>query len=75
MIPEHVLTVCAVLAVGYVLVRWGELIFLGYAIYHFWTEQWTYAVLALVYLFFFSFVKAVVMGLSRWTGVYNGKWI
>lgn len=75
MIPDHVVTICVALIALYVVVRWGDFIFLGHTIYFFWTEQWTYAGLALVYFFFFSFVKAVVMGLSRWTGIYNGKWI
>ena len=75
MIPDHVVTLCVVVLVAYVILRWGEIIFLGWTLFYFWTEQWTAAGLAFGFFCFLTFVKRMVMGHMRWSGQYNGKWI
>jgi hypothetical protein len=64
----------AVIATGYIVLRWGSVIFLCYALFHLCAEQWTAATLAFVFAFFIEFVKRMVIGLSRLTGAHRKHW-
>jgi hypothetical protein len=65
LIPDHFAALTLVLAIGWILYRWGTPIFLAYAIYHFWTGEWFFAGLAFAVAWFIEAVKAAAMLLAR----------
>ena len=68
MIPEHVATLFVIVCVAWIFFRWGALIFLAYAVWHFWVSEWTLAGLALLFAFFIEALKAprtLLMVLTR----------
>lgn len=75
MIPEHVVALVVVIFIGWVLFRWGGLIFLAYALWHFWAGEWFSAGFAFVVACFIEKVKARVMWRARHYYGYRGPWI
>lgn len=74
MIPEHVIVLALVLIAGWVLYRWGVVIFSVYAIAHFIAGQWFEAGLA----FFLACCIGVVQSLAEWllwNGHGRGAWL
>lgn len=74
MVIDHIVMLGVVMLVAWLLLRWGTLIFLGYAFYHFCLSEWGYAIAALVFACVIEMVKGALMFWERLTGSYNGPW-
>jgi hypothetical protein len=57
-IPDHVHALAVVIAIAWVLYRWGTLIFLGYALYHFWLGEHFFAGFAFAIAWLIEAVKS-----------------
>ena len=68
MIPDHVVALALVIATGWILYRWGTLIFLAYTFYHFWTGEWFFAGFAFAIACCIEAVKAPALLLARIEG-------
>jgi hypothetical protein len=47
------------------LYRWGTLILVCYALYHFWMQQWTDAGLALIFAGLIALIRTFIKTLTR----------
>lgn len=56
--PLVILVACV--AAAWVILRWGPIIFIGYAIWHFALGDWTATGLALAFACFLQFLKAPI---------------
>ena len=68
MIPDHIVALALVIAIGWILYRWGALIFMGYALYHFWLGEYFFAAFAFAVAWFIEAVKAPALFLARLEG-------
>lgn len=74
MIPDQVVAFALVIAIGWMLYRWGTLIFLGYALYHFWIGEWFFAGFAFAIAWFIEALRAPIMFVAR-VERNRGSWI
>jgi hypothetical protein len=73
MIPEHVVMLVIVPVAGWVLYRWGVLIFAACALFHLVVGDWSNAALAACLAIFLSVVQALASWLT-WNGQDRGGW-
>jgi hypothetical protein len=71
MIPDHIVALALVIVIGWMLYRWGALIFMGYALYHFWVGEYFFAVFAFAVAWFIEAVKAPTMFMARLEGIWQ----
>jgi hypothetical protein len=72
--PPHLVTLGCVLLVVWVLMRWGDLILLGYGFWYFCKHQWDVATFCLIAALFVGLLKGAWMGGARIAG-YRGPWV
>lgn len=70
-LPPHVLALVSVLLLVFILVRWGDLIFAGYALWTWWSGAQVDAVCLLALAIFLAWLKACAMFGARLAG-YRG---
>ncbi len=73
-VPHHVVTLGCVQLILWVLLRWGDLLFLGYGLWYFWKQQWDIAIFCVIAALVMALFKAAWMGGARIAG-YRGPWV
>lgn len=73
-VPPHVLALVGVLSLVVILARWGDLIFLAYALWTYWNGQQIDAVCYLVIALWIGWLKACWMLGVRLCG-YRAPWV
>lgn len=73
-VPPHVLALVGVSLLVFILFRWGDLIFAGYALWTWCIGEQVDAVCLLVLAIFFGWLKACAMVGVRLAG-YRGPWV
>lgn len=74
MSADHLVTLLVVVAVLWLTMRWGQLIFLGYALWYACTGQWFFAGTCFVFMCLIGAIKAPAMFVARQQG-YRGSWL
>jgi hypothetical protein len=73
-VPPQVLALAYALVILWILVRWGDVIFISYALWLFWHQHAVDAVCYVLVAFFFGAMKAGYMYAARCQG-YRGPWV